>query len=113
MFDPTIGRWISEDPSGIQPDEDPFRYCHNDPLNFTDPTGLMEEKQEQPFRLYDEKGAPVGTWTDTTKPVQPLDTIRLTNIRCKMKDLDPKAANPEADCVIGKLTVTQAVDRTW
>ncbi len=41
MFDPSIGRWISEDPSGIQPDENLFRYCGNNPTNETDPTGLQ------------------------------------------------------------------------
>jgi hypothetical protein len=41
MFDPSIGRWISEDPSGIEPDKDLFRYCGNDPINRVDPSGLQ------------------------------------------------------------------------
>src|SRR2546430_17474699 len=67
MFDPTIGRWISEDPSGIQPDEDRYRYCHNDPLNFTDPGGLNEQEakerkgQQLLFGVPTDKDAPLDT----------------------------------------------------
>ncbi|MCG8450762.1 MAG: RHS repeat-associated core domain-containing protein, partial [Pirellulales bacterium] len=37
-YDPTIGRFISEDP--IQEDNNWYRYAGNDPVNFVDPTGL-------------------------------------------------------------------------
>ena len=39
-FDPTVGRWLSEDPSGLGPDADPYRYCGNEPTNGADPSGL-------------------------------------------------------------------------
>jgi hypothetical protein len=41
MFDPSIGRWTSEDPILFEGgDTDLYRYCHNSPTNFTDPSGL-------------------------------------------------------------------------
>jgi RHS repeat-associated protein len=41
MFDPTIGRWTTPDPSGFEAaDADLFRYVHNNPTNATDPSGL-------------------------------------------------------------------------
>jgi len=41
-FDPTIGRYITEDPIGIESgDENFYRYCVNDPVNLIDPKGLF------------------------------------------------------------------------
>jgi uncharacterized protein RhaS with RHS repeats len=37
-----VGRWTSEDPSGLQPDPNPYRYVHNRPTDATDPRGLLE-----------------------------------------------------------------------
>jgi len=42
MFDPTIGRFTSEDPAGFGPgDPNLYRYVKNSPTNFTDPSGLV------------------------------------------------------------------------
>ena len=41
-YDPGAGTWLSEDPSGLGPDVNPYRYCGNSPTNGTDPTGLAE-----------------------------------------------------------------------
>ncbi len=38
--DPIDGRWISQDPLGLGPDSNPYRYCSNSPINLSDPTGL-------------------------------------------------------------------------
>jgi RHS repeat-associated protein len=35
-YDPTIGRFYSEDPSGLEPDPNPYRYVGNDPVNHTE-----------------------------------------------------------------------------
>jgi len=43
VYDPTIGRWLSEDPIDFEGgDPDLYRYCGNDPANKTDPSGLVE-----------------------------------------------------------------------
>ena len=40
-YHPTLGRFMSEDPKLFDAgDYNLFRYCHNDPLDFTDPMGL-------------------------------------------------------------------------
>jgi len=39
-YDPLVGRFASEDPSGLGPDSNPYRYVGNNPLTNTDPTGL-------------------------------------------------------------------------
>ena len=39
-YDSTVGRWLTEDPSGLGPDSDPNRYCGNAPTIYVDPSGL-------------------------------------------------------------------------
>jgi RHS repeat-associated protein len=44
-YNPTLGRFMSEDPKGFDAgDYNLFRYCHNDPLDLTDPMGLGDEQ---------------------------------------------------------------------
>jgi RHS repeat-associated protein len=41
-YNPTLGRFMSEDPKLFDAgDYNLFRYCHNDPIDFTDPMGLL------------------------------------------------------------------------
>jgi RHS repeat-associated protein len=40
-YDPQIGRFISEDPIGFWGGINFFGHVENDPINFTDPTGLL------------------------------------------------------------------------
>jgi hypothetical protein len=43
MYDPTVGRFITEDPIGFAGrDTNLYRYVGNSPTNATDPTGLAE-----------------------------------------------------------------------
>ncbi len=39
-YDPTIGRFISRDPAGMPDGVNRYAYVGNDPVNFTDPSGL-------------------------------------------------------------------------
>ena len=45
-YDPLVGRWLSEDPA--QADQDLYRYCHNNPVAYVDPTGLIDVRKEGP-----------------------------------------------------------------
>ncbi len=42
-YDPQAQRFTSQDPSGLTPDSNPYRYCGNDPLVLTDPSGLCSQ----------------------------------------------------------------------
>ena len=43
MYEPTTGRFLEEDPIGIEGgDSNFYRYCGNSPTNDTDPTGLAD-----------------------------------------------------------------------
>jgi RHS repeat-associated protein len=41
-YDPTVGRFASEDPLGLRIGVNRFQYVANDPLNFADPSGLCK-----------------------------------------------------------------------
>jgi len=39
-YDSQNARWLSNDPSGLGPDSNPYRYARNQPTTLTDPSGL-------------------------------------------------------------------------
>jgi RHS repeat-associated protein len=42
-YDPAFGRFVSEDPTGFRSDDlNLYRYVHNSPINYTDPSGLAK-----------------------------------------------------------------------
>src|SRR5215469_12955579 len=47
-YDPSVGRFISEDPIGINGGVNFYRYVRNSALNMTDPAGLYELKGFSP-----------------------------------------------------------------
>jgi RHS repeat-associated protein len=44
LYSPATGRWYSQDPEGLTPDSDPYRYVGNNAVNATDPTGLEADQ---------------------------------------------------------------------
>jgi hypothetical protein len=40
-YNPTLGRFVSEDPAGLQGGLNAYAYCNNDPINCTDPSGML------------------------------------------------------------------------
>ena len=55
-YHPILGRFMSEDPKLFDPgDYNLFRYCHNDPIDNTDPMGTQDERRE-PWPNHQEQG---------------------------------------------------------
>lgn len=47
FYDPTTGLWLSADPlSLLMPDKSAYKFCNNNPINFSDPSGLFETEEE-------------------------------------------------------------------
>jgi RHS repeat-associated protein len=44
FYDPASDRWLSQDPLGLGPDSNPYRYVGNAPTDAVDPSGLAEVK---------------------------------------------------------------------
>lgn len=54
-YDPTIGRWTTEDPIAFEGgDADLYRYVGNNPTNFTDPSGLLSDGAQKILCAYNE-----------------------------------------------------------
>jgi len=51
-YDPMIGRFISEDPIKFDGDINFYSYVGNDPINFTDPSGLRWRPQQYGNRIH-------------------------------------------------------------
>lgn len=47
LYDPAIGRWISQDPARALDGPNPYAYLHNNPSNHHDPFGLATESNSQ------------------------------------------------------------------
>ena len=43
-YDPAIGRFVSEDPLGLDAGVNLYAYCNNNPISYVDPLGLCAEK---------------------------------------------------------------------
>ena len=41
FYDNKVGRWTTQDPIGIKGGVNQYVFCYNNPVNFTDPTGLV------------------------------------------------------------------------
>ena len=47
MYDPTIARWNSVDPMAfLFQNHSPYNYCFNNPINYTDPSGMNPQEDE-------------------------------------------------------------------
>jgi hypothetical protein len=76
MYDPTIGRFITEDPKGFAAGINFYAYVGNNPINHNDPTGMYTGVDDAIFAggggLIGVVGQGVSNWT-TGKPIIPRD----------------------------------------
>jgi RHS repeat-associated protein len=81
-YDPTLGRWLSEDPIGFAGDPwNLYRYVGNAPTMYTDPSGL-----EPPFH-WPPVIAPSGPWQVPLPPPRPVP--KSTPVPGSRNDMPP------------------------
>ena len=51
-YDPETGRWISKDPILLEGGLNLYVFCGNDPVNFSDPSGLCENKNDPWYKRW-------------------------------------------------------------
>jgi hypothetical protein len=69
MYDPTIGRWMEQDPLGLIPGPNPYEYVNNRPTVETDPSGMDSVEIRQDGAVIWIKGTP-GKDGQPLRPVQ-------------------------------------------
>lgn len=77
-YDPALGRFISEDPIGLEGGVDPYAYAGNDPVNFSDPSGTdctAAEAERLTYRRNED-----GDWVETRTCPQGMGTGGITVI---------------------------------
>jgi RHS repeat-associated protein len=80
-YDPSIGRWLSEDPiSFAAGDANLYRYVHGDPVNAVDPTGLEYRPSTRP--------RPIHPWVPGTRPIDQDERTKekVEEIKKRLKD---------------------------
>jgi len=103
-YDPTVGRFISEDPLGFEAGPNFYKYVSDDPLNYADPFGLspadVQRILNQAQNLTDQM----------TRNGERLDWGPWNNIRSSLQHLNPfrkkpplKGCGEQADTVTGDL----------
>ena len=81
-YDPELGRFIQRDPSGYPDGPNNYLYCHNNPINFVDPEGLVENSVAGYFKemgnvFLGYKDAAVSTVTGVATVVaHPINTAK-------------------------------------
>jgi len=114
FYDPTTGRWTTQDPLGLQAgDSNLYRYVNNNPLDAVDPSGLQTPlgipgtpgnptiNSAEALKSYYSPIPPIPTNATDRSGLQQNDTIEMSRIIPPgVKALDPKAAGNQNDLYI-------------
>jgi len=70
MYQPELGRFLQPDPKQFAAgDYNLYRYCHNDPVNRSDPSGLISEITVELQKLRTVTGSNIPQWVTVLKGV--------------------------------------------
>jgi uncharacterized protein (TIGR02594 family) len=107
-YHPGLGRFMSEDPKLFDAgDYNLFRYCHNDPINFTDPMGLdvagpaptsSMERLWNFAKWFDRSNLDHGNfgWKDVPyqlSPAKPQELLRIARGQLGVKEIPGRESN--------------------
>ncbi len=110
-YDPTIGRWLSKDPIGLEGGLNLYVFCGNDPVNFVDPLGLCEEWAKEAGLIVDDAIARSGFWEsmfgqagrNVDQDRRYIDTEKLNTI--DLQHVTSAAIGPPGSPTVGGLMV--------
>jgi RHS repeat-associated protein len=95
MYDPTVGRWISEDPIGFQAaDPNLYRYALNRPTNLTDPSGLQPPEYASDSEAIATTATPASTLWSPSSHDSFRYTIRERSVELQLQSERPRWYNP-------------------
>ena len=105
-YDPSVGRWLSEDPIGFAAgDANLNRYCGNEPTKATDPTGLADELFSQQLHASNTSNGEQLVYTpeggtrayNHEPPPPPLPTVTVPTPFVIPREDDDEAGEEHAD----------------
>ena len=106
-YDATVGKWLSEDPSGLGPDVNAYRYCSNAPTSNEDPSGLGPFDSALPSAV-----GPVVTPSSPTAPAgsvsAPIANKPVGLIPYASLPFIPIPSKPKTMNEVGQVTPTNA-----
>ncbi|MBN9297990.1 MAG: hypothetical protein J0I41_13335, partial [Filimonas sp.] len=86
MYDAQIGRFMQVDPlADVVPDETPFSFVRNNPVQFTDPLGLLTDSTKTPG------------FVNSTTGANDLQSVSVTGVRTKNLNLFSVPLVPPGD----------------
>ena len=79
QYQPELGRFLQPDPKEFEAgDYNLYRYCHNDPVNKSDPSGLEPESTEKITILLFSRAVPLGSNIPRVVPVGSISLAKST-----------------------------------
>jgi RHS repeat-associated protein len=83
-YDPTVGRFVSEDPAGLGAGINPYMYAANDPVNGRDPSGMFTDDYDgmknREWRLMRFRGPHISPWGALLDLHGMLDDIAMVGV---------------------------------
>jgi RHS repeat-associated protein len=91
FMSPELGRFLQTDPIGFKGDaSNLYRYCHNDPEDFSDPMGLVpsitEDRMWKTACFFDGGNSFQGSWQEFNNRNQPAGTAQSSTPGGNYKD---------------------------
>ena len=75
-YDPRTARWLQRDPAGVAAGHpNLYRYCHNDPINRTDPDGIKPKSKAECDKLLDDIAKALNKAEKTLSTLTPEDAV--------------------------------------
>jgi RHS repeat-associated protein len=115
-YNPTLGRFTSQDPTLFDAgDYNLFRYCHNDPLDLTDPMGLAEEKiprtVEQLWKYLQAREHALG-WSGGAIAIGTAN-YQVGQMQAALSNFGVKVNSTNADVTGGRLAGAMGLKHQW